>query len=1479
MNMNLEEQKLLRRKTKSSDAQNFQQLADTCSKLGEMYSDRGEHRKALNEYKLVASAYKKMNMQMEYGRANRLVGEMFMLLAEFDTALRYEKIYLEMATKEGDKVELQRAHVTIGRTYLLQGQNLDGTEAAKVPLGEAEKAFLKSLRLSRVLKGVGKLEQFDMEARSLLNLGVTKEHQGYLEEAIDYMQKAMKIAKNNDLLELLHQCYHSSALLFNIKQNNYARALKMLNEALEVASRLHNKSSKMCETLLIKSDVLIRMGDFQSAKQALRKAYKLKTPVVSDAENVEHQLRAVIALCRVEDELITVDSTDYGKKKLLYERMGDGACKLENFGKAIDFYLKMLECAQLNEDNDRQLVPIYVSLYQTYKDNKQYEEALVYLWKEYDIIKDIPKEAFNTLAGIAEVYEEQNKSCFEIEDIYRRAREEAKKIRSLKLERLAIKRCIEVLKKNEMDLMVEKLEKDAKDSGIDLALEDDDDDDDANNDSEDEQNATETSIEFHINSPDIGEDVNLSDLTDSDEEITKATEKTVESRSIRKRGTSFQIRRNNKGETQLHQACISGNKLLVQKLLEQGHPVNIRDHAGWLPLHEACIHGHKEIVEMLLDRGAHINDKGGTSCDGITPLYDACCNGNLEIVELLLDRGANCTQRTDSGDTTANILEVWFKGVRGKLEDADIVYYNTIRDRIVACFEKVGINPNNPQSIEPEVITETTRSTRRRVNRAGGSDSSSEKAETSTICTVTSNRSSGYGSIKDVSQNSARRKRLPSMCSDSSGLSSDSESDPDEFNRSSLQGKHSHNASGVDDYRNAMQILRKGTTVRAQIVSPLKDPNPGPAKRAAHMGQQEVGDDWLDDDLGPKKKRQKFTSEKDYAEPNKINRTASRRSFEPEPTSPQKSSCFPIQAIVSNALDYDSDEIPLAEENELASAGDSASDAHRILMNASGRSFHRRPTGHKRASRSNSSASLRNQTSLLEAGFNMSSRSDSPTIGLMEENLLSPTKSNSGQRTPRKCGAELGKNTPTKVLPPNMVRVIVDGDPIDICYDEGRMLELNVGWLINEVVKRYGIKHGKRPLIKLLRTDGGLCVDSDPLTTFLGGNDPIITSYVIEYERLRADQFYEDYSKHRDVELLTDMFQALVTLENTDQLLLRREFFSGKPRQWDVLFQALAYQGRVKVLDLSFNQLADSEFQPFIEKLPSLKYLEKLSLSMNHISHIGMYNLSTLIVANPDHGTSSLSALTHLTELDLSQNPLLDQSLLVLTRVCQHLMQLKVLRLTATEITNLTFATPPMDIARLQVFDVSENRLNKKSIDYMFSKLNTKILTEFNLNALGKLRDFKPALTASIQSCDFDMLRSLNLSNCDLTDADLSAIIFSLKTSAEKLKHLDVSFNAKLTLKSLVDVFQSFTDRSLECVRFVQNFLVLKQLGDNLIEMIRYEPDNCYPHRVELMQPLRLTEQELEKLRWKVSDFWKRIWSSRAVVEFQGMNVSLFVQH
>ncbi|KAI6058099.1 Ankyrin repeat domain-containing protein 32 [Aix galericulata] len=98
------------------------------------------------------------------------------------------------------------------------------------------------------------------------------------------------------------------------------------------------------------------------------------------------------------------------------------------------------------------------------------------------------------------------------------------------------------------------------------------------------------------------------------------------------------FRRNVKGETALHEACIR-NKVerLIQLLSSPGTDINVKDYAGWTPLHEACNHGSTVCVREILQRCPEVDLL--SQVDGVTPLHDALSNGHVEIGKLLLQHG------------------------------------------------------------------------------------------------------------------------------------------------------------------------------------------------------------------------------------------------------------------------------------------------------------------------------------------------------------------------------------------------------------------------------------------------------------------------------------------------------------------------------------------------------------------------------------------------------------------------------------------------------------------------------------------------------------------------------------------------------------------------------------------------------------------------------------------------------------------------
>lgn len=183
---------------------------------------------------------------------------------------------------------------------------------------------------------------------------------------------------------------------------------------------------------------------------------------------------SVVKLCQILDELVTVDATDYAKRKVLFEKLGDGCCHIGNFNKAVEYYKKNLEYALLNKDTGKDLVPIYVSLYQTYKDNKQYNEALEFLWKEYEVNKDVHHEAFSTLCCIADTLELQRQSFLDIYNIYERAKEHALKTiddnKKFKLQKIIYNNIIKLCRKHDMSTLLDQTIQEAESKGIYLPL-------------------------------------------------------------------------------------------------------------------------------------------------------------------------------------------------------------------------------------------------------------------------------------------------------------------------------------------------------------------------------------------------------------------------------------------------------------------------------------------------------------------------------------------------------------------------------------------------------------------------------------------------------------------------------------------------------------------------------------------------------------------------------------------------------------------------------------------------------------------------------------------------------------------------------------------------------------------------------------------------------------------------------------------------
>lgn len=103
----------------------------------------------------------------------------------------------------------------------------------------------------------------------------------------------------------------------------------------------------------------------------------------------------------------------------------------------------------------------------------------------------------------------------------------------------------------------------------------------------------------------------------------------------------------NTPEEDLVLACLHGDYLKAEKLLDTGVNPNCQGIFDTSPISAAVTHSRYDIIEMLLSRGADINIGSGQILEFTrTPLALACKNGDINMVKFLLDRGADINLRS-----------------------------------------------------------------------------------------------------------------------------------------------------------------------------------------------------------------------------------------------------------------------------------------------------------------------------------------------------------------------------------------------------------------------------------------------------------------------------------------------------------------------------------------------------------------------------------------------------------------------------------------------------------------------------------------------------------------------------------------------------------------------------------------------------------------------------------------------------------------
>ncbi|XP_029972511.1 tonsoku-like protein [Salarias fasciatus] len=620
---------LQKAKSKAQASSDLREEASLCNQLGEVLSRSGDYAAAIREHQQELSLSEALSDVIGRAVAHRKIGECYAEMGNIDAALKHQHCHLDLARSVRDSAEEQRALATIGRTYLFRYESDQSARS----LEQAGDAFRQSLAIvdERLEGTVPQREISEMKARLFLNLGLVCDHLGEPQRCSDFIRRSVFIAEKSQLLEDLYRANFNLGNIF-FRNGQQSSAVRCLEQAKECARKTKDKFSES-ECFHCIGKVQLSLGDFAAARRSLKKALQLGSQQPLDRQAVKKSFKYADRGWKLEEELEQDRSPLQAVE--LWERLADLCCKVGCFGKALEAYRAQLKAAEALGRPGRELAVIHVSLAATHADLRQHQDAVQHYREELALRQGSPAEDCSTWLNLAAALEEGGGPSEDVDSGFQAALRCAEASGRLALQRRALRLWTASQQRRgsagaaETELKLREL------SGPDGGGGDEDEDEE-----EDEED-----------SEALDSDVVLSD---SDEDL-EGYDRMVAGRRTAGRWN----KRNEKGETFLHRACIDGNLRQVQSLLDQGHPVNPRDYCGWTPLHEACNHGHLEVVALLLDCGANINDPGGPLCEGVTPLHDALACGNLKVAQLLVQRGASVTLRNSKGEAARDTLLQW----------------------------------------------------------------------------------------------------------------------------------------------------------------------------------------------------------------------------------------------------------------------------------------------------------------------------------------------------------------------------------------------------------------------------------------------------------------------------------------------------------------------------------------------------------------------------------------------------------------------------------------------------------------------------------------------------------------------------------------------------------------------------------------------------------------------------------------------------
>ncbi|XP_029316486.1 tonsoku-like protein [Cottoperca gobio] len=1365
MSHSREIKQLLKAKSKVQHSRNLKEEANICNQLGELLSRNGDYKAAIREHQQELSLSEVLSDVIGRAVANRKIGECYAEMGNIQAALKHQRCHLDLARSVRDHAEEQRALATIGRTYLFSYES----DQSRNSLEQAEEAFRKSLSIvdDRLEGTVPQREISEMKARLFLNLGLVCDQLGEPKRCSEFIRRSVFIAEKSQLLEDLYRANFNLGNIY-FRHGQQSNAVRCLEQAKECARKIKDKFSES-ECFHCIGKVQLSLGDFVAARRSLKKAVFLGSQQPLDRQAVKKAFKSADKGCKLEEEL----GEDQGKKLSshqavgLAEQLGDLYCKVGCYSKALDAYEAQLKGAEALEKPARELAVIHVSLAATYTDLRRHSKAVEHYRQELALRQGSSTEECSTWLNIATAQEESGCASEDIDSSYSTASRLAQKSAQARLQKrvlrlwLASQRRRGSSKADDTEAMMQELNAAQGWSP------------DGSDCEEDEEEETDNS-----------EPLDDSDvvLSDSDDDL-EGYDKMVSGR--RKAGRWK--KRNEKGETSLHRACIEGNLKQAQYLVEQGHPVNPRDYCGWTPLHESSNHGHYDIVAVLLEHGANINDPGGPLCEGMTPLHDALACGHLNVARLLVERGASVTQRNSKGNSAMDTLRQWQRTYSREL-DQDTKQECIATERLLRKALAGGVAaapaPAKPFDALQDSQLFDAENSELLSSSGGGCSSSQDWPLTNRNSEVKEKPASPkrWQSNGSTQRHRARGTEAAVLYGNNSSSSDDSDShcisplravrprhsfptaqsqkevlankeaDPiPNTGRENVREAPVPSVFARDEYHSAIRGLGSAKTLLQGLSQPQFSSTPAvsSSNKSALVPEEEyMADEWLEDDLGeiqPKKKRR-----------------------------------LRVEQIGMRGEDTASSFVARSQNRLFDPCRGSA------VPSSSSRSLSLKKNGSLKPHQ----VKMTQMPGMVRLGRREVNRSHSPTV--TDDDDMGPETPPPPHMHMQPPTQILVAPMPTPLPPPIRMRVRVQEDVFLIPVPQSEADSCTVSWLCEQAAQRYYQKCGLLPRLSLQK-EGALLCPQDLLLAVLHTNEEVLAE-VCSWDLPPLPERYKKACNSLAVDENKRVSRLCEVQDGSSSVSVCG--LSLAPSGLSPLLRALKLQASLTELRISGNRLHDNLLPELVATTITMPRLRLLDISANGITGEGL-----------EKAVNALKGQCHpafpcLEELDLSMNYLGDgvsESLSCLLSCCPLLakLSLQACGLTARFLQQhrLLLAHALTGTGHLKSVCLSHNALGSTGFELVLKTLPLHCLTHLDLSAVRRGQADYPALEhlTKILSQDECSLTHLSLAANGLTDSSVATLSRCLP-SCPTLVNLNLSGNPSVTSAGLHNILTSLRE-------------------------------------------------------------------------------------